>query len=127
MTEKLLDLIKRSDELEAELVGFEETGLSQLEDIDFHQETFEKKKADFYANEHMFEAVPGDPKLKWNDKRRAAYISKEYAAEESKLQEAEKAYRKTTSAIKIVSIKISGLNRKIRLLELIDGRVSHAQ
>ncbi len=127
MTEKLLDLIKRSDELETELVGFEETGLSQLEDIDFHQETFEKKKADFYANEHMFEAVPGDPKLKWNDKRRAAYISKEYAAEESKLQEAEKAYRKTTSAIKIVSIKISGLNRKIRLLELIDGRVSHAQ
>lgn len=127
MTEKLLDLIKRSDELEAELVGFEETGLNQLEDIDFHQETFEKKKADFYANEHMFEAVPGDPKLKWNDKRRAAYISKEYAAEESKLQEAEKAYRKTTSAIKIVSIKISGLNRKIRLLELIDGRVSHAQ
>lgn len=127
MTINLLDLIARSDALEAELVGYEETALNQLEDIDFHQDTFEKKKADFYANEHMFEAVPGDPKLKWNDKRRAAYISKEYAAEESKLQEAEKAYRKTTSAIKIVSIKISSVNRKIRLLELIDGREARTE
>lgn len=112
-------LINYSDELTTELVELEGIALANLEAIEVHKEILEKKNADFYTSEHLIEPVPGDPKQKWNDKRRAAYIQENYAQEIENVQLAELNHRKTTTEIRQVNARINGLNRKIRLLELL--------
>lgn len=119
MTVDYMELIEQSDILETELVALEVTALKQLDDIELRKEQLQQVKNVFYAGEHLIEAVPGDPKLKWNDKRRDAYITNEYSTEVEAVSRTEGFYRTTQSSIKIVGIKISALNRKIRLLELI--------
>jgi hypothetical protein len=118
MTVDYMELIEQSDTLGTELVALEVTALDQLDDVELRKEQLQKKKAFFYTNEHVYE-VPGGPGLKWNDKRRDAFIAEEYTEEVEAVIRTEGFYRKTQSEIKIVGIKISALNRKIRLLELI--------
>jgi hypothetical protein len=115
-----MELIQESDQLTADLAALETTALEDLDKLDDAKEVLETRKADFYTKEHLID-VPGGPGLKWNDKRRDAYIAENSAQAIDYVKYAERDYRRTQSNIKIVSIKVSGLNRKIRLLELVAG------
>ncbi len=120
MTVDYMELIAQSDELEVELVALESTALKQLDDIELRKEQLQQVKGVFYSTEQLVE-VPGGPNLKWNDKRRDAYIADTFTIEVEAVSRTEGFYRVTQSEIKIAGIKISALNRKIRLLELIAG------
>lgn len=120
MSVNLTDLITQSDELEARLVALETEALAALDKLEDDQDLLQAEKADFYTKEHLIE-VPGGAKA-WNDNRRKAYLAENSSQAIDIVKHSERDYRRVLSNTKIAAAQVSGLNRKLRILELIDGR-----
>lgn len=125
MTVNLLDLITKSDELEARLVTLETEAMTALDKLEDDKEILAGEKADFYTKEHLIE-IPGGAKA-WNDNRRAAYLAENSSQAIDIVKRSERDYRRVLSNVKIANAQISGLNRKLRILELIDGREARTE